>query len=129
VKVTRARRAERRRRSSAVARARPAILGASPAALASLVNAFVVVAAVIAAGRSRRALAIAALLALPTLLFAVLGRATEDPRYPRGLVRDGRGALPGRGGVPLALRHAPRRPDAILIARLAGSYSPEEPER
>jgi hypothetical protein len=51
------------------------------AALANVLNAIVVVSAVLAAGRSRRALAIAAALAVPTLLFQIIGLVEDDRRY------------------------------------------------
>jgi hypothetical protein len=51
------------------------------AALANVLNGIVVVTAVVAAGRSRRALAIAAALAVPTLLFQIAGLVESDRRY------------------------------------------------
>jgi hypothetical protein len=51
------------------------------AALANVLNGIVVVTAVVAAGRSRTALAIAAALAVPTLLFQMVGLVDDDRRY------------------------------------------------
>ena len=59
----------------------PFVHTVSGAALANLLSGFVVVTAVVAVGRSRTALGIAAVLAAPTLLFQIVGLATEDRRF------------------------------------------------
>lgn len=59
----------------------PFVHTVSGAALANVLSGAVVVAATVAAGRSRTALGIAAALAVPTLLFQIVGLAIGDPRF------------------------------------------------
>jgi hypothetical protein len=59
----------------------PFVHTAAGAELANVLSAIVVVTAVVAAGRSRTALAIGAVLAVPTLLFQFVGLVADDRRY------------------------------------------------
>jgi len=90
------------------------------AALANVLNGIVVVAAVVAAGRSRKALAIGAALAVPTLLFQIVGLAEEDRRYlALSFVT---GAALYLVAVAYLLRYVMRR-DVLTLDKLYGAVA------
>lgn len=96
----------------------PFVHTVSGAALANLLSGFVVVTAVVAVGRSRTALGIAAVLAAPTLLFQIVGLATED----RGFLALSfvSGAALYLVAVAYLLRYVMRR-DVLTLDKLYGA--------